>query len=237
MGQHERQGERKADRDSQHEENQLDRRRFFKLKIWPFAAVVISFIGTILMNFFGTNPRIFYLIPFAIFALAFYCVHQWVRFLEKSPTTAIESEGASKRARVFYVENKLILPEKEGEPLRVAFGVMNRGDADATLTLKDHTFFYTVDPTQTVFKYQPHAPVEMPIPAIPNAKWDAELRFDFKLTPEKLDALRTGKARLFFYARGEYRDESGVYPLPFAEMYDAMFPRHLIAPPPNIVFE
>jgi hypothetical protein len=64
------------------------------------------------------------------------------------------------------------------------------------------------------------------------------MRFDLRLTPDKLDALKSGKARLFFYARAEYRDATGkVYPLPFAEMYDPMFPGNLIAPPKNIVFE
>ena len=64
------------------------------------------------------------------------------------------------------------------------------------------------------------------------------MRFDFRLTPEKLAALKAGTARLFFFARGEYRDEAGkTYSLPFAEMYDPHFPGNLIACPNDVIFE
>jgi hypothetical protein len=142
------------------------------------------------------------------------------------------------RARVLYVETRLILPTKAGEPVRVTFGLINTGNADATFTLKDRTYFFSLDPTQTVFKYQPTPSEEMRISAIPNAVWRAEMRFDLDLPPDKLEALNTGNARLFFYARGEYRDAAGeMHSLPFAEMYDASFPGNLIAPPKNIVFQ
>ena len=56
------------------------------------------------------------------------------------------------------------------------------------------------------------------------------MRFDFRLTPEKLAALKAGTARLFFFARGEYRDEAGkTYSLPFAELRTVM-PAALIQP-------
>ena len=144
---------------------------------------------------------------------------------------------SAKRPRILFVENRLILPDKGDGPLRLAFGLMNTGDADAVFKIWDRTYFFSVDPAKTTFEYQPAPPEEMPVAAIQNAVWRGELRFDFQLTKEKLDALRDGKARLFFYARGEYRDPGGkTYPLPLAEMYDALIPGNLVAPPKGIVF-
>lgn len=158
--------------------------------------------------------------------------------LWKKDETASKPAAPVKRARVLFVETKLIVPAKEDDPVRIAFGLMNTGEADATVTLKDRTYYFSTNPEQTVFKYQPAPAEEIPVSAIPNAIWRAEMRFNFRLTREKLDALKSGKARLFFYARGEYRDATGeVYPLPFAEMYDPVFSGNLIAPPKDIVFE
>lgn len=148
-----------------------------------------------------------------------------------------ESKPA-KHARVLFVEKKLILPTKEGDPVRISFGLMNIGNSDATVTLKDRTYYFSTDPAQTVFKFQPAPAVEIPVSAVPNAIWRAEMRFDFQVTPEKIEALKSGKARLFFYAHGEYRDATEeTYLLPFEEMYDPMFPGNLISPPKDIVFE
>lgn len=144
----------------------------------------------------------------------------------------------TKHARVLFVDKKRILPEKEDDPVRISFGLVNTGNTDATVTLKDRTFYFSIDPAQTVFKFQSSPAIEIPVSAIPNAIWRAEMRFDFRVTPEKIDALKSGKARLFFYAHGKYRDETGeTYSLPFKEMYDPMFPGNLIAPPEDIIFE
>ncbi len=143
-----------------------------------------------------------------------------------------------KCARVLFVETRLILPTAESDLVRISFGLMNVGDIDAVVTIRDHTYFFSTDPQQTVFAYISAPAEEMLIRAIPNAIWHAEMRFDFRLSREKLEILGSGKARLFFYARGEYRDTTGQsYPLPFAEMYDAILPGNLIAPPKAIIFE
>lgn len=143
-----------------------------------------------------------------------------------------------KHARVLFANKKLIFPTNEGDPVRITFGLINVGDADATVTLKDQTYYFSIDPTQTIFKFQSFPADEILVSAIPNAIWQAEMRFNFQMTPEKLKALKIGKARLFFYARGEYRDATGeTYVLPFAEMYDPTFPGNLISPPKDIIFE
>ncbi len=58
-----------------------------------------------------------------------------------------------------------------------------------------------------------------------------------QFTPEKLEALNRGDARLFFFARAEYQDSTGVYTLPFEEMYDGAFPGNLLAPPSDVAFK
>lgn len=158
--------------------------------------------------------------------------------LWKKDAAAATSLAAVRRPRVLFVENHLILPTTETDPVRLAFGLMNTGDADAIFKIWDRTYFFSVNPAETTFAFQPAPSEEMAVSAIPNAVWRAELRFDLRLTKDKLEALRHGKARLFFYARAEYRDTVGkTYPLNLAEMYDAAFPGNLIAPPRGIVFK
>jgi len=159
-------------------------------------------------------------------------------FLWERDASVKKSDAMVKHARIVRVNTRLIVPESEKEGVRLAFGLINTGDADATVTLWDQTYFFSVDPTRKVFLYMPTDPVEIPVSAIPNAVWNAELRFDFKMTKEKEEALRSGKAQLFFYARGESRDATGkAVPLPFAEMYDATFTGNLVAPPDDVVFK
>jgi hypothetical protein len=142
------------------------------------------------------------------------------------------------RPRILFTASYLILPATENEPLRLAFGLVNQGDADGTVTLKDRTYYFSADPSQKRFKYQTCSPEEISVPALPNTYYSGEMRFDFRLTPERLAALNSAKARLFFFARGEYRDESNkTYPLPFSAMYDPHFPGNLIAPPNDVNFE
>ncbi len=175
--------------------------------------------------------------PFGWLVFFVFTVLAGIASMQSAWGPSSESKPA-KHARVLFVEKKLILPTKEGDPVRISFGLMNIGNSDATVTLKDRTYYFSTDPAQTVFKFQPAPAVEIPVSAVPNAIWRAEMRFDFQVTPEKIEALKSGKARLFFYAHGEYRDATEeTYLLPFEEMYDPMFPGNLISPPKDIVFE
>ena len=149
-----------------------------------------------------------------------------------------ERAALAKRARVLFVESKLLLPEDDDGQIVLAYGLMNYGDADAIVTLQDFTYYFTIDPEKKVFEYQETAPQEIQLAAIPNAMWRGEARLSFELTPTKRIALDSGQARLFFlYARGQYHDASGtLYPLPFTGMYDGTFPGHIVACPRDVVF-
>ena len=157
---------------------------------------------------------------------------------QRNDSGASKPAPLAKQARILFVDKKLILPEKEGDPVRISYGLVNTGNADATVTLRDSTFYFSTNPVQTVFKYQPNLAEEVQVSAIPNAVWRGEMRFNFQLTRDKLEALNSGKARLFFYAHVVCQDVTGkIYRIPFAEMYDPWFPGNLIAPPKDVVFE
>jgi hypothetical protein len=170
--------------------------------------------------------------------LGFYGTQLAREGLTKLNTRPIGAINPVARPHIMFVENRLVLPPVDNEPLRISFGLMNRGGADGIFSLKDRTYFFSTDPSQKRFEYQPASSEEASITAVPNAIWRGEMRFGFDLTPEKLAALKSGDARLFFYARGAYRDEAGTtYPLPFAAMYDPYIPGNLVACPKDVVFE
>ena len=64
------------------------------------------------------------------------------------------------RPRILFTASSLILPPNENKPLRLAFGLVNRGDADGTVTIKDRTYCFSVDPSEKRFKYLPCSPQE-----------------------------------------------------------------------------
>ena len=99
-------------------------------------------------------------------------------------------------AHSFYQESS-DSPRERSEPLRLAFGLMNREDADGTVTIKDRTYSFTTDSSQERFKVSESPPEDIRVTAIPDAVYEGELRFDLRLPPEKLAALRSGKSRLF----------------------------------------
>jgi hypothetical protein len=141
------------------------------------------------------------------------------------------------RARLLFVESILHIPTSLEAPLRVAFGIINYGQKDAIFRLWDRTYFFATDPSQTVFAYQQTLPEEVRVAAIPNAVWHGEMRFNFQLNQDRIQALNSGAARLFFFARGEYIDEGGdAQRLPFSAMYDGLFPGKLISPPSEVRF-
>jgi hypothetical protein len=144
----------------------------------------------------------------------------------------------AKSARVVFVDNRLVLPPNGSGPVTISFGLMNTGNADAVVTIWDRTYFFSTHSEQTEFPFVSSPSEEVQVPAIANAVVRGEMRYEFAMTAEKLDALNAGKARLLFYARGQYTDESNtVHGLPFSAVYDATFPGNLIAVPKGIVFQ
>lgn len=146
--------------------------------------------------------------------------------------------GGPKSARVLFVDSRLVLPPNGSGPVRISFGLMNTGNSDAVVTIWDRTYSFSTQPEQMEFPFVYSPPDKVQVPAIANAVVRGEMRYAFEMTAEKLDTLNAGKARLFFFARGQYTDQSNVMQeLPFSAMYDVTFPGNLVAVPNGIVFK
>jgi hypothetical protein len=143
--------------------------------------------------------------------------------------------SASPRPYVVFGSSELVFPSGDAKPLQVVFYLKNTGQAGAVGTIRDFTYYFSIRPEQKEFAYQTSEPTSFSL--APSEQWRAHFLPTFVLTPEKRTALESGRARLFVYARGEYRDESGrVYQLLFARMYHPLVAGNLAIPPDNVTF-
>lgn len=149
----------------------------------------------------------------------------------KDATGKVTAE--KKRPYVFFRYVSLKKPLLAGEKPVIEFVLANNGQAEANGKLWDNTFFYEIQPFKGAFKYQSSDPVSFSL--APDAVMHGELRFDFIATKEHIEALQSGIARLYFFARGEYRGEDGtIYSLPFCRRYDKDMSSSLILCPDDI---
>ena len=156
----------------------------------------------------------------------------WAK-LSSPPTTAIET--AATRPYVIVANTELVTPAEPTKPVQIRFALKNTGQTHATGSFTDFTYYFSTQPDQREFAYQSSDAVSFSL--APSEQWSGYFLPSFVLSPEKLQALNEGKARLFFYARGEYRDANGkTYKLPFAQMYHSEVAGRLAVCPTNVVF-
>src|SRR5207245_10118356 len=106
---------------------------------------------------------------------------------------------------------------------------------EALGSLTDFTYYFSTDAAQPDSAYQHSEPITFSL--APGEQWRGHFLPSFVLSDEKLGALDAGRARLFVYARGEYRDRAGrVFPFPFARMYHPVVAGKLAICPSDIVF-
>ena len=141
------------------------------------------------------------------------------------------------RPYVFFKMTKLVMPLAAGEKPTVEFILANSGQMEAIGFIRDITYFFDIDPVEERYEYQNTEPISFSL--APTAEWNGQLRrFSFVLTKEKIKAIKDGRARLFFFAHGEYKDSLGrVYPLPFCRMYDKDMPSNLIICPDQMTIK
>lgn len=156
----------------------------------------------------------------------------------KRDATVVPNGGNSLiRPNVIFLDTKLVLPEKPNEPVIVKFTLVNNGESDAVVTIWDKTLIYNLT-GETKFSYQSNEPLTFSVTAMKGVGNHAEMCFYGAFTPEMWMFLKAGKARLFVFARGTYRNGDGtIYPLPFARMYHPELPGNLIFCPDSIVVE
>jgi len=209
--------------------------------VYQIALTMLSLLGVIAagMAFSQKHRDAAVWIGFAAAVFGVLSFFAWLQaYLWKQDAENTKSTP-TRRARVVILDSTLVFPEKPGEPWRVKFTLVNTGEEDAIVSIKDKTLVFDVALSETKFSVQPNPALEFPVQAMPGTGNHAEMRFDVDYTPERREALDTGKARLFIFARGEYRDNTGtVYPLPFARMYDPqMAAGNLVFCPNEITFE
>lgn len=140
------------------------------------------------------------------------------------------------RPYVFFKMARLLKPLSISEKPVVEFILSNSGQMEATGSIKDVTYLFDIYPPEESFKYQNSEPVSFSLS--PTEEWNGQLRFSYSLTDEKLAAITDGRAKLYFFAKGVYKDSLGrVYPLPFCRMYDRDMPGNLIICSDKTVFK
>jgi hypothetical protein len=152
-----------------------------------------------------------------------------------SPPTAGISSVAT-RPYVVFASAQLVVPSDRDKPIHVTFDLKNNGQSEAVGSFKDFTYYFSTQPEQREFSYQQSKPVTFSL--APAEQWRGYFLPSFVLSTEKLEALNSGSARLFVYAKGEYRDVAGnSYQLPFARMYHPTVAGNLAICPDDIVFK
>ena len=154
----------------------------------------------------------------------------------KPPDANVAKATPSNRPYVFFKVTALKKPLTIGEKPVIQYVLSNSGLMEAHIKFWDNTYYFDTQPFKNAFKYTPYQSSSADL--APTAEVNGELRYDFLVTKEKLEALQSGKAQLYFFSRGEYRGEDGtVYPFQFCRMYDKEMSGNLILCPDDILIE
>jgi hypothetical protein len=146
------------------------------------------------------------------------------------------AEATAMRPYVVVVSTELVIPADHTNPVQVVFDLKNTGQTEAVGSMRDFTYYFSVDTTRREFPYQHSEAITFSL--APGEQWRGHFLPPFVLSDEKLQALDAGDARLFVYARGEYRDPAGrVFPFPFARMYHPIVAGKLAICPSGIEFK
>jgi hypothetical protein len=136
-----------------------------------------------------------------------------------APHAATGQQPVTGRPYVFIKEIGLREPLTAGKNPIIIFTVSNSGSREAYITIKDATGQFEVAPFRDSWEYNPGEQVTFTL--APTAMHVGRIEFPVTLTEEQIKALDDGRARLLFFAWGEYRDEAGqTYPLSFCQLYD-----------------
>jgi hypothetical protein len=156
----------------------------------------------------------------------------WTRVFMPPSTPA----AAQQRPYVVFAEAQLILPSDRSQPIQVTFDLKNIGQTEAIGSMRDFTYNFSVDPRQKEFGF--HESQRVSFRLAPNEQWRGYFLPTFVLSEDKLKALNSGEARLFVYAKGEYRDSAGImFEMPFSRMYHQAVRGMLAIVPDDIVFK
>ncbi len=139
---------------------------------------------------------------------------------------------SSERPNVFYKIAAMAEPLSPGKDPVVAFTFANSGPVEAQLTIRDFTsYFEGTERRGSRPKFLVTEPTTFTLS--PTAQYDGRMTSPgLYLTADNIKDIREGRANLYFFAKGEYKDEVGrTWPLPFCRKYAEDFPGKLILCP------
>jgi hypothetical protein len=157
------------------------------------------------------------------------------RFYLRSPSIVIKKVPAKGKAYV-YVSEAALEPLKQNDPIILTIIVENTGTVEAEGYLKDITcHFAYVEPRSLTYSSFPQKNFKL----VPSQKTSIRYPFEtMKLDDWQLKLLNTGDAQLYFFGRGEFRDESGnISDLTFCRAYTTLHAGNLVFCNEDITFD
>lgn len=146
------------------------------------------------------------------------------RIWERPPVAAPQPD---KRAYVF-IKYSWLEKLTEGENAVIQLVFQNNGQSEAQIRIWNNTYRFVAEPPfDKGLRFLPSETLNFSL--APNAEVRGRLISTFIPTEGHIEDLINGKARLYFFARGEYKDETGrAYPLPFCRMWNKSVDGNLV---------
>ncbi len=140
----------------------------------------------------------------------------------------IQTVGPPEKPYVFIKDSELE-PLIAGKNPVVKFALQN-GPIESVVTFTNVSFALTRFVPEKYLKYlnaEDPGKTKLAPRQVITQRWTF---FALVLTQDDIDELNAEKptAELYFFARGEYTDETGKHPFDFCRKYDKAFPNHLV---------
>jgi hypothetical protein len=141
--------------------------------------------------------------------------------------SVVQVVGPPGKPYVFIKDSRVDTLTVGANPV-ITFALEN-GPVESTITFTDVSFKLTPFVPEKYLKYlkgnEPQTFKLLPHQVV-TVRWTF---FTLALTQEQINELneKNPSAELYFFARGEYTDETGTHPLPWCRQYDRDFPNHL----------
>jgi len=147
----------------------------------------------------------------------------WNQYFNKDTEQLSVDES---RPYVFFKIARLKTELKENEKPIIEFVLVNTGEIEAFCEIGDITYYFDVEPASENLEYLGENYNKVSI--APSQEYGGEFRPEFLVTTEKLSAIKSGHAKLYFYSKGSYTDKSGrSYDLEICWIYDEEFSSRL----------
>ncbi|HKO98267.1 MAG TPA: hypothetical protein VJU86_14815 [Pyrinomonadaceae bacterium] len=202
--------------------------------------LAVSFIYWQKGGYSNAKIGFYWLIPAcAVFTVAVLSAY-WYNVVKPARVVGGTVQSSAGRPFVFVKHIALEQPLAAGKAPAVVFILANSGSMEAHVRIWDSGSYLHYDPSG---KREPR-PTYLTTPEntfslVPTAEATGRIKFpNLNLVPSEIELLSTGKAALYFFARGEYVDELGrAWPFPFCRIYSPDFPGNVVNCPSEFKIE